>query len=485
MFKSVKNRYRLLVDPDQDLCRWKVDAYPALLYAACRDMYKSPYGWPKSEGFFFGHDFYWYDNWSDIWRNGNRYIKKYLQDSRGELPASYMRKHVAAFVSLSHQIKDTAKMSFNKLKINDLRREWFKFFKIYSHFWLVVTDIEVLSYAASHRLSQLLEKSKISISPNEVSILNALPQRSYILEEEYKLLKIAILKKKGEREKRLRQHAKNFSWILNGYHGVRLADETYFRRRLQEFIRRGDSQKRFNELKNYCSNTSRSFKDLVKKYGLDAEIIKYAKLSQRSSLIQDRRKALSWQATEQIIRMYKALAALLGISLEQSLYILWDEFDKAYQERASLLPEITRRQHSCRLRIRSNRTTISTADAKKIFSIFEKEYSQDKGGAVNGIVAYAGKVTGRVRIIRNGRQINNFPAGYILVALMTSPDYIIAIKKAKALVTDDGGLTCHAAIVARELKKPCIVGTRNATRALKNGDLVEVDAHRGLVRKLR
>ena len=67
---------------------------------------------------------------------------------------------------------------------------------------------------------------------------------------------------------------------------------------------------------------------------------------------------------------------------------------------------------------------------------------------------------------------------------MTSPDYMVAVKKAAAIVTDEGGVTCHAAIVSRELKIPCIVGTKNATKALKTGDLVEVDADNGVVRLL-
>jgi len=67
---------------------------------------------------------------------------------------------------------------------------------------------------------------------------------------------------------------------------------------------------------------------------------------------------------------------------------------------------------------------------------------------------------------------------------MTDPRYVFAMKKAGAIVTDEGGITCHAAIVARELKKPCIIGTKIATKVLKGGDLVEVDAERGIVRIL-
>lgn len=67
---------------------------------------------------------------------------------------------------------------------------------------------------------------------------------------------------------------------------------------------------------------------------------------------------------------------------------------------------------------------------------------------------------------------------------MTSPKLMSALIRCGAIVTDEGGLTSHAAIVARELKKPCIVGTKIATDVLRDGDLVEVDADKGVVRKL-
>lgn len=71
-----------------------------------------------------------------------------------------------------------------------------------------------------------------------------------------------------------------------------------------------------------------------------------------------------------------------------------------------------------------------------------------------------------------------------MVSTMTFPHFIPAMEKAGAFITDEGGILCHAAIVAREMGKPCIIGTGNATRVLKDGDLVEVDAERGIVRKV-
>jgi pyruvate,water dikinase len=71
--------------------------------------------------------------------------------------------------------------------------------------------------------------------------------------------------------------------------------------------------------------------------------------------------------------------------------------------------------------------------------------------------------------------------GNILVSVMTNPDLFPALKKASAVVTDVGGLSCHAAIVARELCIPCIIGTKHASKILKTGDKVLIDANTGIV----
>ncbi|MBI5729435.1 MAG: hypothetical protein HY983_04335 [Candidatus Magasanikbacteria bacterium] len=80
--------------------------------------------------------------------------------------------------------------------------------------------------------------------------------------------------------------------------------------------------------------------------------------------------------------------------------------------------------------------------------------------------------------------MSKFTDGNILVSNVTDPTLLPIMKKANAFVTNMGGLTCHAAIVAREMKKPCVVGTKIATHVFKDGDMVEVDAERGIVRKI-
>jgi len=95
-----------------------------------------------------------------------------------------------------------------------------------------------------------------------------------------------------------------------------------------------------------------------------------------------------------------------------------------------------------------------------------------------------GKVSGRVKIINDISELGKIEIGDILVSIQTTPELLPAMKKASAFVTEVGGITSHAAIVARELRKPCIVGTKIATHILRDNDFVQVDANHGLVRIL-
>jgi len=102
---------------------------------------------------------------------------------------------------------------------------------------------------------------------------------------------------------------------------------------------------------------------------------------------------------------------------------------------------------------------------------------------LKGMVACKGGIIkGTVKIIEESKYISKIKKEDILVANETTPDYIIGMKTARAIITNQGGITSHAAITSRELNIPCIIGTKIATKVLKDGDLVEVDAEKGIVR---
>lgn len=115
----------------------------------------------------------------------------------------------------------------------------------------------------------------------------------------------------------------------------------------------------------------------------------------------------------------------------------------------------------------------------------EKKVVTDRKVIVKGLPASPGNVAGRVHVILDPSHIDEFKEGEILVTEMTAPDWVPAMKKAKAIVTDSGGMTCHASIVSRELGIPCIVGTKSrgeaATTTIPDGIDVTIDATHGVV----
>lgn len=125
---------------------------------------------------------------------------------------------------------------------------------------------------------------------------------------------------------------------------------------------------------------------------------------------------------------------------------------------------------------------------KKIQKMVRGEEQEDQ--VIKGAVANKGKVRGHVRVISFSSadyqdQVKAFKKGEILVTGMTRPQIVHLVKKAAAIVTDEGGITSHAAVVGREFNIPTVIGTHNATDVLKTGDEVEVDANKGIVKIIK
>lgn len=110
--------------------------------------------------------------------------------------------------------------------------------------------------------------------------------------------------------------------------------------------------------------------------------------------------------------------------------------------------------------------------------------SADIRDEILGQSACAGEYTGTVCRVFERSQFGKMKQGDVLVVSMTTPDFMPIIRLAGAIITDEGGVTCHAAIIARELGIPCIIGTKIATKVLKDGDVAEVDATNGVVRRI-
>lgn len=121
-------------------------------------------------------------------------------------------------------------------------------------------------------------------------------------------------------------------------------------------------------------------------------------------------------------------------------------------------------------------------DGKDGVELFEEKIGMSD--SIKGQSAFSGVVEGVVKLVAKRSDMEKVEEGDVLVSPMTTPELLPAMKLASAFVTDEGGITCHAAIVAREMKKPCVIGTRGATQIFNDGDRVRVDAKNGIVEKI-
>ena len=136
----------------------------------------------------------------------------------------------------------------------------------------------------------------------------------------------------------------------------------------------------------------------------------------------------------------------------------------------------------------SKKTKIYTGkDYSDILKSYNKHIFGDinKNKIIKGITACNGKVRGRVRVVLDTDDFYKVKRGDVLVSMMTRSEYLSVMRLASAIVTDEGGITSHAAIVSREMNKPCIIGTKIATKTLRDGDLIEVDANKGIVKIIK
>ena len=185
-------------------------------------------------------------------------------------------------------------------------------------------------------------------------------------------------------------------------------------------------------------------------------------------------------------RLYVEVGKKLSLNLEEMYYLLPSDISHALTTGTSYAEEVRRRQEFCIIATINNNFDIYSAEnAEQLF----REYNPPSAGKdvvkeLKGTPANKGLVTGRVRVIRLDKEFEAFQEGEILVALQTMVHYLPIMKKSKAILTEFGGLTSHAAIVSRELGKPSVVGIPNLVASLKDGDLVEVDANTGVVKVL-
>lgn len=190
------------------------------------------------------------------------------------------------------------------------------------------------------------------------------------------------------------------------------------------------------------------------------------------------------------IPWYKEIAQQIGVAYSDWAHLTISEVSESLKNNASVVTqsEIDERKKSHVAYMVDKTFRLITGDESKLFieqlNIANAPDSHTSHKEVRGKSASPGKVKGKARICHTAIDARIVEEGDILMTSMTTPDYVPAMKRAGAIVTDEGGVLCHAAIISRELGKPCVIATKIATQIFKNGDMVEVDADSGIIKLL-
>lgn len=189
-----------------------------------------------------------------------------------------------------------------------------------------------------------------------------------------------------------------------------------------------------------------------------------------------------------IYRMTPVLAEMasrLGLKLKEIKFMTSEEIHKALFKKDLDKDEVKQRTNFCVYYTSGDERKFYVGEkAEKMVKYIEKDEIK-RISEIKGQCGSRGYAKGKVKIINETKDMVKMEKGDVLVSISTQPDLLPAMKMAAAFVTDQGGVTSHAAIVAREINMPCVIGTKIATKVLKDGDMVEVDADKGTVRILK
>lgn len=241
------------------------------------------------------------------------------------------------------------------------------------------------------------------------------------------------------------------------------------------------------KLQHYGSGVRQSKQQLVRELQLDAATRQLFKIAVQIVYLKGFRKDAIFFGCYALEPLHLEIAKRLGLTLKQVRFMAdWEVVPALRRGSFSKRVLDERMKFSVYYQKRLSGVIYTGKKAERFLASLNIEKEEIKEvDELHGTCACPGKVKGIVKIVNVPDEMGKMNQGDIMVAHTTFPALVPAMKKASAIITDDGGITCHAAIVARELKTPCIVGTKIATRVLKDGDRVEVNADEGIVKKLR
>ncbi len=360
-----------------------------------------------------------------------------------------------------------------------------KFFSKIEEKEIIFAKYAFIPWAIDLYLFPILEKRLNKIDKEKCSkwleIISEPTKRSALSRHQLDLIKLKLSRSMSK--EKIKKHLQKYSWLPIYNIGDKLWSEKDLHYQLSQISNPEKSLKQ--NIENFQERL-KNYQKAIKEINPNRSLRRLINFIHEYTFLRDERVDI-WKR-ELIYKMifYKEIARRFKLNIFDVVNLTNEEiFILLKSGKSGNLKSIKKRKAE-HLMFIQNRELKIVIDKSKIEKIKKRYLNLELGQKIlKGFVAFKGKILGKARVITDQKKVREFKNGEILVAHHTSPAYIVAIKKAAAVVTDEGGITSHAAIISRELKIPCITATKMASKIIKTGDLVEVNANEGIVKILK
>ncbi len=285
----------------------------------------------------------------------------------------------------------------------------------------------------------------------------------------------------------LLKHFEDFKWIQYNFIGPAFEID-YFIDRISAFIHANENEQEFlKKIEHEKNELKEKQTELLKTFADDKEALKVFSYAKEIAFLKIKRMDASYYFYFMLEKVLREMAKRKNVSLNQIRALDLGQIIEFFLGNKFSQKELND-QFNASIVIYENSKRVKELVGKEAVQEFQKILQDarkvEKKSELRGMPTFPGKVVGKARIILTVKESGKMQEGDILISQATSPDMVPIMKIAGAILTDVGGITCHAAIVSREMRKPCIIGLKTATKNFSDGDLLEVNANHGIVKKV-
>ncbi len=416
-----------------------------------------------------------------------------------KLHGGWRRTQLHSFRAAAHSMQ---RFDIRRADDAELRERFIQFTEQYYRVWQEAIFHDAFDLAAGELLEQALAREHKAVKDKDITVLLEpneplaiqiersgiariarragrsrtlqrlfLRRRWYLLQNEYPALFRSVVR-----------HRDAYFWMYNDYAHIRDLSVNFFLDRIRHHLVHPGEMRFDASIATRLVKLRVRKRALLKRLRLNPATIRLLSLLSTVQVWRDERKAMNQQAGAVMRKFATELSRRSGLPYRLVVNACAWEFNDI------LKPSARFRAY---LQARAKGATYATVPPHPEVAALGKRrrwllamLRRAVQGELKGLPAYPGVVKGRARLVLRQRDFPSFRQGEILLAPNTRPEYVPIMKKASAIVTEEGGITSHAAIVSRELSIPAVVGVQGVLDVIRDGDRIEVDANSGTVRKL-